>query len=69
MTHISRRTVECRRVLVALEYCNAQNGLVTEYRAIRRGSDGLAIVVDRFSNGSVYRETEIERSDLEAIIA
>ena len=26
------------------------------------------LVVDRFSNGSVYRETEIERSDLETII-
>ena len=26
------------------------------------------LVVDRFSSGSVYRETEIERSDLETII-
>ena len=27
------------------------------------------LVIDRFSNGSVYRETEIERSDLETIIS
>jgi hypothetical protein len=27
------------------------------------------LVVDRFSSGSVYRETEIERSDLETIIS
>jgi hypothetical protein len=26
------------------------------------------LVIDRFSSGSVYRETEIERSDLETII-
>jgi hypothetical protein len=26
------------------------------------------LVIDRFNSGSVYRETEIERSDLEAII-
>ena len=27
------------------------------------------LVIDRFSSGSVYRETEIERSDLETIIS
>ena len=27
------------------------------------------LVVDRFSGGSVYRETEIERSDLETVIS
>ena len=27
------------------------------------------LVVDRFSSGNVYRETEIERSDLETIIS
>ena len=26
------------------------------------------LVIDRFKNGTVYRETEIERTDLEAII-
>jgi hypothetical protein len=52
------------RVPVALEYC--QNGLVAEYRSLRRGSDGLSR--DRPKNGTVYRETEIERTDLEAII-
>ena len=30
------------RVPVALEYCHAQNGLVAEYRSLRRGSDGLS---------------------------
>ena len=34
------------------------------------GADQTAyLVVDRFSSGSVYRETEIERSDLETIIS
>ena len=33
------------------------------------GADQTAyLVVDRFNSGSVYRETEIERSDLETII-
>ena len=33
------------------------------------GADQTAyLVVDRFSSGSVYRETEIERADLETII-
>jgi hypothetical protein len=26
-------------------------------------------VIDRFKNGTVYRETEIERTDLETIIS
>ena len=60
--------LECCRVPVALEYCNAQNGLVTEYRAVRRDQT-VYLVVDRFSSGNVYRETEIERSDLETIIS
>ena len=34
------------------------------------GADQTAyLVVDRFSSGSVYRETEIERADLETIIS
>ena len=34
------------------------------------GADQTAyLVVDRFSGGSVYRETEIERADLETIIS
>jgi hypothetical protein len=34
------------------------------------GADQTAyLVVDRFNSGSVYRETEIERSDLETIIS
>ena len=34
------------------------------------GADQTAyLVVDRFSSGSVYRETETERSDLETIIS
>jgi hypothetical protein len=34
------------------------------------GADQTAYrVVDRFSGGSVYRETEIERADLETIIS
>ena len=28
----------------------------------------IYLVVDRFSSGSVYRETEVERADVEAII-
>ena len=27
------------------------------------------LVIDRFRGGSVYRETEVERADLEAVIA
>ena len=34
------------------------------------GADVTAyLVVDRFSQGSVYRETEVERTDLETIIS
>jgi len=34
------------------------------------GADQTAyLVVDRFSSDSVYRETEIERADLETIIS
>ena len=33
-----------------------------------RADQTLYLVIDRFSNGSVYRETEIERTDPETII-
>jgi hypothetical protein len=34
------------------------------------GADQTAyLVVDRFGSGSVYRETEVERTDLEAVIS
>ena len=62
-----RRTVVCRRDPVELEYCYDQNGLVAEH--VPYGADQTVyLVVDRFSSGSVYRETEIERADLETII-
>ena len=39
-------------------------------RTVPYGADQTAyLVVDRFSSGSVYRETEIERADLETIIS
>jgi hypothetical protein len=38
-------------------------------RTVPYGADQTAyLVVDRFTSGSVYRETEIERTDLETII-
>jgi hypothetical protein len=38
--------------------------------AVPYGADQTVyLVADRFSSGSVYRETEIERSDLETIIS
>ena len=38
-------------------------------RTVPYGADQTAyLVVDRFTSGSVYRETEIERADLETII-
>jgi hypothetical protein len=38
-------------------------------RIVPYGADQTAyLVVDRFTSGSVYRETEIERTDLETII-
>ena len=38
-------------------------------RIVPYGADQTAyLVVDRFSGGTVYRETEIERTDLETII-
>jgi hypothetical protein len=38
-------------------------------RTVPYGADQTAyLVVDRFASGSVYRETEIERTDLEIII-
>jgi len=39
-------------------------------RTVPYGADQTAyLVVDRFRTGSVYRETEIERTDLETIIS
>jgi hypothetical protein len=55
------------RVPVALEYCHAQNGLVAKYRSLRRDQT-VYLVIDRFKNGTVYCETEIERTDLETIV-
>ena len=38
--------------------------------AVPYGADQTVyLVVDRFNTGSVFRETEIERSDLETIIS
>jgi len=38
-------------------------------RIIPYGADRTAyLVVDRFQSGSVYRETEVERTDLETIV-
>ena len=45
----------------------AQNRLDPDTRALRRGSN-LYLVIDRFAGGIVYRETEVERADLETII-
>jgi hypothetical protein len=50
-----------------LEYCHAQNGLSPS--TVRYGADQTVyLVIDRFRNGTVYRETEIERTDLETIV-
>lgn len=39
-------------------------------RLVPYGADQTAyLVVDRFRNGSVYRETEVERTDLETIVS
>jgi hypothetical protein len=39
-------------------------------RIVPYGADQTAyIVVDRFGGGCVYRETEVERTDLEAVIS
>lgn len=39
-------------------------------RIVPYGADETAyVVVDRFDSGSVYRETEVERTDLETVIS
>ena len=39
-------------------------------RIVPYGADETAyIVVDRFASGSLYRETEVERADLETVIS
>jgi hypothetical protein len=51
---------------VRWSFANVQD----ELSSVPYGADQtIYLVVDRFSGGSVYRETEIERSDLETVIS
>jgi hypothetical protein len=49
-----------------LEYRYAQNGLVADHHS---ADQTVYLIIDRFSRGKVYRETEIERTDLETIVS
>jgi hypothetical protein len=45
----------------------ASDWLVADHGALR-ADQTVYLVIDRFSSGRVYRETEVERTDLETII-
>jgi hypothetical protein len=56
------------RVPVALEFAMPRTGWSPS--TVPYGADQTVyLVIDRFKNGTVYRETEIERTDLETIIS
>jgi hypothetical protein len=56
------------RVPVALDFAMPRTGWSPN--TVAYGADQTVyLVIDRFKNGTVYRETEIKRTDLETIIS
>jgi hypothetical protein len=69
MEPISRTELDSRRVPVAVGVCVMGKSNWTP-RIVPYGADQTAyFVVDCFASGSVYREAEVERTDLETVIS